>query len=90
MSGHHSRQNCPRYEDGHKHRCQTIQLHRFGIPWGNEYSGYYVSEPDTQSGRLIRTYRVAPTRGVAVDDQTGYAFVTNWDDNSVSMLDATR
>jgi len=52
----------------------------------------YVSVIDTRSGVLLRDLHIGRTapREIAVDQWTGHAFVTIPDNNSVSMLDATR
>jgi len=52
----------------------------------------YVSVLDTQSGALLHDVHIGSgvPREIAVDQQTGHAFVTTPDSNSVSMLDATR
>jgi len=69
----------------------TIRLlHHLGAPWGDEDVGSYVTVLDTRDGRVVRVVRVAPTAGVAVDERAGHAFVTDWDKDSVSMLDARR
>ncbi len=54
-----------------------------GTPFGQD-DGSYVTVVDTLSGTVVRSVPVWSYQGVAVDDQTGHAFVTG---NGVSMLD---
>jgi len=60
------------------------------LSWAGENNDDGVSVIDTRSGTLLRTVRVGAAAGVAVDRQTGHAFVVSPGSNSVSMLDATR
>jgi YVTN family beta-propeller protein len=61
------------------------------LSWLGEWSDEYTTVLDTRTGAIVQTIRAGGhTRDVAVDARAGHAFVANYRDNSISMLDATR
>lgn len=72
----------------------AVLLHRLGhgqLSWLGEWNDEYTTVLDTRTGALLRTIHAgAHARDVVVDTRAGHAFVTNYQSNSVSMLDATR
>jgi len=50
-----------------------------------------LSVLDTRSGAIVRTVKVGgDLRAVAIDARTGHAFIANYGDGAVSMLDVAR
>ena len=72
----------------------SILIHWLGhgqLSWLGEWSDEYTTVLDTRTGAIVQTIHAGGhTRDVAVDGNTGHAFVANYRDNSISMLDATR